>query len=211
MTTSCAVAGEGGGGALLGLVEPDTGHHRLPAGRRLPGVVARAASRSTRSASTARTRGEVSARTCTGTSCRSSSGVQAARVRAVRSSASSRRTAGSVTTPWGPAVAMIFSTSPRMSAAFHDDRRAPSRDRASSVTASRLSRPIGVGASGACPIGVAVAEVVQLLDPPRCELGAVGSGTTLSGRASAQARRSQVRRSFGPGSVPGCSRRQAAS
>ena len=88
-------------------------------------------------------------RTCSGTSSRASSGVHRPRVRAVMSSASSDRTAGSVTTlSWASST----STSPRMSAAFQADRRAPSRERTHSAAWSRSIHPTGTGSrsTGCC-------------------------------------------------------------
>ena len=71
---------------------------------------------------------------CSGTSLRVKSGVLALSARAVRSSANSIRTDASVMIP---VSAIHCSTCPRMSAAFHADRFAPSRDTTSSTAASR--------------------------------------------------------------------------
>ncbi len=175
------------------------------------GCAARAAMVSTRSASTARTRSDVRLRTCSGTSPRSSNGTHRVRARSAMSSTSSCRTARSATTP---TEAISRSASPRMSGAFHADRFAPSRVSTRSAATSRLSRPICRPGSVAGLVG----ELVGGVKPrSRSSLfhaatrSAPLRGTTLSGRASAHARRSQVWRSRGPGSWPGCSARHAAS
>lgn len=101
-------------------------------------------------------------------------------------------------------LAMRRSTSPRMSAAFQLDRGAPRRGSTRSATASRLTPSDRDGTalrprSQGCEV-----ELVQLADTALLELRAV-LGTTLSGRAFAQARRSQIRPSVGPDSWSGCS------
>lgn len=111
---------------------------------------ARVARRSTISCSTASTSTDVNERTCSGTSDRGSSGREEAMTRAVRSSANSRRTAPS-TTP--PPDAMIRSTSPRASAAFHADWRDPSLTSASSTTPSRSTAPVRKVPTGAPRVG----------------------------------------------------------
>ena len=77
-------------------------------------------------------------------------------------------------------AATIFSTSPRTSAAFHDDRRAPNRESTRSTTASRLRRPIGVPNASPSLVtdrrweGWCEPQFVQLLTPTGGQLGAVG-------------------------------------
>jgi hypothetical protein len=99
---------------------------------------ARAINRVLMSASTPSTWREVRARMCSGIPGRSSSGTQAASVRAVRSSANSSLAAAAATIP---ERAISRSTSPRMSAAFHPERRAPRRVRTVSTARCRSSSP----------------------------------------------------------------------
>ena len=87
------------------------------------------------SASTASTCWEVKDRTCSGTSGAVSSWTQRAAARAVMSSASSIRAAGSATRL---AWASRTSTLPRMSAAFQADRFAPSWE----ITQSAAAVPV---------------------------------------------------------------------
>ena len=69
-------------------------------------------------------------------------------------------------------------------------RRGPCRPRPASPRGAGLGR-------------VAVAELVQLVDPPLAQFRAVASARPCPGRASAQARASHARRNAGPGSSPG--------
>lgn len=186
-----------------------------PSGARRPAVSvlpARAASRVTRSASTARTGREVRERTWSGTSSRFSSGSHLWTARAVRSSASSRRTAVVATMS---TEVMMRSTSPRISAAFQLDRRAPSRVIARSTTASRFTLPIEVPSLVSVLTARSWAGGVNprpwSSSTHRRRSAVPSLGATLSGRAWDQARRSQAIRSFGPGSWPGFSLRHWAS
>ena len=63
----------------------------------------------------------------------------------------------------------------------------------------------GSGSAGREP------ELAQLLAPSRRQVGAARAGRPCRGARRAHARRSQARRSLGPGSSPGCSARHAAS
>ena len=103
-----------------------------------------------RSASTSITCWEVSERTCSGTSGEASSRTQRAAARAVTSSASSMRAAGSATRL---ACASRTSTLPRMSAAFHADRFAPSWEITQSAAPSRSIQPTWVASSTAGAAG----------------------------------------------------------
>lgn len=126
---------------------------------------------------------------------------------AVMSSASSTRAGRSATSP---IEATTFSASPRMSAAFQDDRLAPSRVRMSSATASRRTCPTVADFAMDDSTGGQKPRSWSSSCQRRTR-SAPSAGTTLSGRASAQERRSQVRHSFGPGSAPGLSARHSAS
>ena len=143
-------------------------------------------------------------RTCSGTSSRSRSGTQRATPRSVRSSTSSRRTGvgATMSTP-----AMIRSTSPRMSAAFQLDCRAPSRVSTRSTTASRLTRPIAVPA---CVTAAAGGVKPELARVPRSTGAAVRRRPSVRPcRVGPVPRRGGPRNAAvaGPGSWPGCSLR----
>ena len=96
------------------------------------------------------------------------------------------------------------STSPRMSAAFHADRRAPSRASTISTAWSRSSAPgVGPVPTGSRGAGSLVAQGVQFLVP-----AVPTSSAPLAGRPCRVGRpptpvASQARRNRGPGSWPG--------
>ena len=138
-------------------------------------LAARRARRATRSRSTSSTCGEVSDRTCSGTSARSSSRTHRATARAVRSSASSIRTPASATRP-AAAIRRLD-----LAADVGGVPRRPASPRAGvspvSTAPSRSISPTRTAvdrSAAACWRRVAVAEVAQLLVPPRDQLGAVG-------------------------------------
>ncbi len=87
---------------------------------------------------------------CSGTSGEVNSRTQRAAARAVTSSASSMRAAGSATRL---ACASRTSTFPRMSAAFHAERFAPSWEMIQSAVPSRSIQATGVASSTAGAAG----------------------------------------------------------
>lgn len=172
-----------------------------------PAPSPRPANRRLRYRSTATTRDEVSDLTSTGKSSLSTSGTDAATIRAARSSATSPRTRTSTTTP---APANNCSARPRASARLHADRRAPRRLNASAVILSRSSAP-GRGTNNLVPLR-GTRKPSSANSRRQCASRAAPEvGTTLSGRSSAHARRSQACRSRGPGSSPWCSPRHSDS
>ena len=152
---------------------------------------ARKARRLARSASTASTSAK-SARGCAPGPVALEQRYAPSRMRAVRSSANSQRTAASVTT----AAAISRSTCPRTSAAFHPERRAASRDRTSRA-ARRGRAPTGAASPRRADRAGLGIRVVQSSHPPVAS-GRLRRADDLVGAASAQALASQARRSADP-------------
>lgn len=82
------------------------------------------------------------------------------------------------------------STLPRMSAAFHADRFAPSWETTQSAAPTRSIHPTGVASSAAGAAGLRK-PTSRSSAFHRATRSAPSVGTTLSGRASAHARRSR--------------------